>query len=186
MRSVLQRHARDVHIAVACCRRVKQASHRETVRRLSWPGIPCANPLRAALLPATSRGAADRLLEKCGARKNGETKRASATVLFSTHPRTLTWPLTAPRRAQRPYLCHIAHHQPISVCDQHIVPAPPAQPACQPALGLVDDYTHALASIVPPLRGRREDWPCLTVVVFLLLLCVSLQRGPETLPGSED
>jgi hypothetical protein len=34
---------------------------------------------------------------------------------------------------------------------------PRPQPACQPALGLVDDNTHALASIVPPLRGRRKD-----------------------------
>ena len=170
----MQRHARDVHIAVACCRRVKQASHRETVRRLSWPGIPCANPLRAALLPATSRGAADRLLEKCGARKNGETKRASATVLFSTHPRTLTWPLTAPRRAQRPYLCHIAHHQPISVCDQHI-PASPAHslPAC--LLWAFSVLSTTRASVYSTAVARQEEGRrCLTALLCASSLCASV------------
>lgn len=45
----------------------------------------------------------------------------------------------------------------ISVRSAYSTCPPRPQSACQPALGLVDDCTHALASIVPPLRGRRED-----------------------------
>ena len=88
---------------------------------------------------------------KSAARKNGETKRASASVLFSTRPRTTHWPLTAISVPYRPPPAHISVRSAYSTCP------PRPQPVCQPALGLVDDDTHALASIVPPLRGRRED-----------------------------
>jgi len=141
-------------------------------RRLSWPGIPSVNPHRASSYPARSRGAADRLLERKNA-CDGETKRASASV--STHPSPRE-PLTGRRRPRG----HIAHRQPISVCDQHIVvgtlPASPAHSLSVCLLWASSTTTLALASIVPPLRGRRkEGWPCLTV------RCVSLQRGHETL-----
>ena len=95
-------------------------SHRETARRLSWPGIPCANPLRAARLPGHKSWCRRSPSRKA---RRGRMVKRSVLLPLSCSPHARV----PPTGHSQPYLCHIAHRQPISVCDQHIAPARPAR-----------------------------------------------------------
>lgn len=139
---------------VACCRRVKQRLPQLSSRDASAVLGSLVSILCGLAMPGHKSWCRRSPSRK--ARRGRMVKRS--VLLPVSHllhtPASSLWPLTAPEGTQRPYRPPPAH---ISVRSAYSTCPPRPQPACQPALGLVDDNTLALASIVPPLRGRRKD-----------------------------
>lgn len=106
--------------------------------------------------------------------RRGRMVKRSVLLPDSPHTRVPLEPLTAPEGTQRPCYAVIAHRQPISVCDQHIVPAAPPT-ACLPACFGPRRRLHARACVYSTAVARQEEGRrCLTALLCASSLCASV------------
>ena len=156
---------------VACCRRVKQRLPQLSSRDASAVLGSLVSILCGLAMPGHKSWCRRSPSRKA---RRGRMVKRSVLLPDSPHTRVPLEPLTAPAGTQRPCYAVIAHRQPISVCDQHIVPAAPPT-ACLPACFGPRRRLHARACVYSTAVARQEEGRrCLTALLCASSLCASV------------